>query len=174
MADEKTFINLEYLHLYNLHNLRALSCGVPSIETFANLEMLYVEGHNQMKKLLSLELLQNLQSLGSIQIKDCCLMEDIVLNDGNAVTTFSLPKLKYLRLEHLPELKSMFNTTATCISLKSIGVGECPKLKKLPFTRKNISPTLKRLRGEKKWYDAMEWDDPNWKIQLQDCFIDRK
>ncbi|XXG59697.1 hypothetical protein AAC387_Pa04g1735 [Persea americana] len=174
MADEKTLINLAYLHLYNLHNLRALSCGVPSIETFTNLEMLYVEGCNQMKKLLSLELLQNLQNLGSIQIKNCCLMEDIVATDGNAVTTFSLQKLKYLRLEHLPELKSMFNTTVTCPSLKSIGVGECPKLKKLPFTSKNLSPTLKRLRGEKKWWDAMEWDDPNLKIQLQDCFIDRK
>lgn len=173
MADEKTLIKLVYLHLYNLHNLRALSCGVPSIETFANLEMLYVERCNQMKTLLSIELLQNLQNLESIQIKNCCLMEDIVANDGNAVTTFSLPKLKYLRLEHLPELKSMFNTTVTCPSLESIGVGECPKLKKLPFTSKNLSPTLKRLRGEKKWWDAMEWDDPNLKIQLQDFFIDR-
>ena len=128
-----------------------------------------------MKSLFSLGQLKNLQNLEQLEIWDCALMEDVVADDRNALTTISLPKLRYIDIAWLPELKSIFKTTVTCYSLYSIEVFRCPKLKKLPFTTRNISLlTLERIYGNREWWDALEWDDPDVKAQLQDRFTDQK
>ncbi|XXG59708.1 hypothetical protein AAC387_Pa04g1743 [Persea americana] len=171
-AGDKTLLNLERLELSYLHSLRALSDGVPSIETFANLKHLSVGACKKMKNLLSLGLLRNLQALERIEIWSCVSMEDVVAGDWSALTTFSLPNLKSLSLQNLNELKSIFfKATVTCPSLESVVVGKCGKLKKLPFTSQNPSLTLKSLKGDKEWWDALEWDDPAVKIQLQERFV---
>ncbi|RWR91525.1 NB-ARC domain-containing protein [Cinnamomum micranthum f. kanehirae] len=165
----EAWANLEVLCLFRLPNLRAIFDGVGSIGAYVHLKRLVVGGCNQMKSLFSLGQLKNLQNLEKLEIWDCALMEDVVADDGNALTTISsLPKLGYVRIFDLPELKSIFKTTVTCYSLYFI---RCPKLKKLPFTTRNISlPTLESICGDREWWDALEWDDPDVKVQLQDRF----
>ncbi|RWR91522.1 putative disease resistance protein isoform X1 [Cinnamomum micranthum f. kanehirae] len=168
----EAWANLEVLCLFRLPNLRAIFDGVGSIGAYVHLKRLVVGGCNQMKSLFSLEQLKNLQNLEKLEIWDCALMEDVVADDANALTTISsLPKLGYVSILRLPELKSIFKTMVTCYSLYSIKVSRCPKLKKLPFTTRNISlPTLERIYGDREWWDALEWDDPDVKVQLQDRF----
>ncbi|XXG57981.1 hypothetical protein AAC387_Pa04g0413 [Persea americana] len=166
--------NLEVLCLFSLPNLRAIFDGDGSIEAYVNLKWLVVGDCSRMKSLFSLGQLKNLQNLEKLEIRDCALMEDVVADDRNVLTTISLPKLWYIDIIHLPELKSIFKTSVTCYSLYSIEVIRCPKLKKLPFTTRNISlPTLERIYGNREWWDALEWDDPDVEVQLQDRFTDR-
>ncbi|RWR91521.1 putative disease resistance protein isoform X1 [Cinnamomum micranthum f. kanehirae] len=169
----EAWANLEVLSLFRLPNLRAIFDGVGSIEAYVHLKRLAVGDCNQMKSLFSLGQLKTLQNLENLNIRDCALMENVVADDGNALTTMSsLPKLGYIHIRRLPELKSIFKTTVACYSLYSITVSGCPKLKKLPFTTRNISlPTLKRIYGDREWWDALEWGDPDVRVQLQDRFI---
>ncbi|KAJ8616920.1 hypothetical protein MRB53_013106 [Persea americana] len=167
--------DLEALCLLSLPNLRAIFDGDGSIEAYVHLKQLAVGDCSRMKSLFSLGQLKNLQNLEQLEIWDCALMEDVVADDRNALTTISLPKLRYIDIARLPELKSIFKTTVTCCSLYSIEVFGCPKLKKLPFTTRNISlPTLERILGNREWWDALEWDDPDVKAQLQDRFTDQR
>ncbi|KAJ8616934.1 hypothetical protein MRB53_013120 [Persea americana] len=166
--------DLEALCLLSLPNLRAIFDSDGSIEAYVHLKRLEVGHCSRMKSLFSLGQLKNLQNLEHLEIWDCALMEDVVADDRNALTTISLPKLRYIDIAWLPELKSIFKTTVTCYSLYSIEVFQCPKLKKLPFTTRNISlPTLERICGNREWWDALEWDDPDVKTQLQDRFTDQ-
>ncbi|XXG57977.1 hypothetical protein AAC387_Pa04g0409 [Persea americana] len=166
--------DLEELCLLSLPNLRAIFDGDGSIEAYVHLKRLVVGDCSRMKSLFSLGQLKNLQNLEQLEIWDCALMEDVVADDRNALTTISLPKLRYIDIAHLPELKSIFKKTVTCYSLYSIEVFRCPKLKKLPFTTRNISLlTLERIYGNREWWDALEWDDPDIKAQLQDRFTDQ-
>eukprot|EP00268_Persea_americana_P042549 TRINITY_DN4260_c0_g1_i4.p1 TRINITY_DN4260_c0_g1~~TRINITY_DN4260_c0_g1_i4.p1 ORF type:complete len:951 (-),score=124.63 TRINITY_DN4260_c0_g1_i4:435-3287(-) len=167
--------DLETLCLLSLPNLRAIFDGDGSIEACVHLKRLTVGDCSRMKSLFSLGQLKNLQNLEHLEIWDCALMEDVVADDRNVLTTISLPKLWYIDIIHLPELKSIFKKTVTCYSLYSIEVFRCPKLKKLPFTTRNISLlTLERIYGNREWWDALEWDDPDVKAQLQDRFTDQK
>ncbi|KAJ8616932.1 hypothetical protein MRB53_013118 [Persea americana] len=123
--------DLEALRLLSLPNLRAIFDGDGSIEAYVHLKRLAVGDCSRMKSLFSLGQLKNLQNLEELEIEDCALMEDVVTDDRNALTTISLPKLRYIDIAHLPELKSIFKKTVTCYSLYSIEVFRCPKLKKL-------------------------------------------
>ncbi|XXG57971.1 hypothetical protein AAC387_Pa04g0406 [Persea americana] len=112
--------DLETLCLLSLPNLRAIFDGDGSIEACVHLKRLTVGDCSRMKSLFSLGQLKNLQNLENLEIRDCALMEDVVADDRNALTTISLPKLRYIYIARLPELKSIFKKTVTCYSLYSI------------------------------------------------------
>ncbi|XXG57975.1 hypothetical protein AAC387_Pa04g0409 [Persea americana] len=86
--------DLEELCLLSLPNLRAIFDGDGSIEAYVHLKRLVVGDCSRMKSLFSLGQLKNLQNLEQLEIWDCALMEDVVADDRNALTTISLPKLR--------------------------------------------------------------------------------
>ncbi|KAL5715236.1 hypothetical protein ACHQM5_017083 [Ranunculus cassubicifolius] len=170
MAVENTLPCLERLVLRKLPILTALCDGVSS-GTFARLKTLHIHGCNGLRNLFSPELLPNIQGIEEIEVWNSILIEKIVKEEELTVSghdaTITLPRLRRLSLFSLPNLRSICSGVLICRSLMSIDVWDCRNLKKLPLSGVNLPFNLKRIRGSKRWWDALEWDHKNTKILLQ-------
>uniref|UniRef100_A0A2N9HK72 Disease resistance protein At4g27190-like leucine-rich repeats domain-containing protein n=1 Tax=Fagus sylvatica TaxID=28930 RepID=A0A2N9HK72_FAGSY len=90
-------------------------------------------------------------------------------------TKITLPRLKTLRLEALPELKSICSSSKVISwdSLKQILIQRCPKLKRLPLSLPLLNgqlsppPSLKKIEAEEEWWESLEWDSQDTKNVLQ-------
>ncbi|GLT90468.1 hypothetical protein SLE2022_083980 [Rubroshorea leprosula] len=185
--------NLEVLTLESLSGLRNVvkvektrASLAPSISlhTFSNLKHLTVYDCSKLKKLFPYELLQGqgLQNLELIEVKHCRGLEEIIgweeEEERNQTTTpiaITLPKLKKLDLQILPELKRIYleRGVMVCESLNSITISFCWKVKRIPFCLKReiaepSLPTVKYIyiSNPKEWWDSLEWENPYDKIVL--------
>ncbi|XP_027170330.1 disease resistance protein SUMM2-like [Coffea eugenioides] len=139
-------------------NLKRLPLFLPTIDgppyllpagTFSSLKELLISECHNMKQLFTVQLLQSLQNLEELYVKDCEGLEEIVA-DGNGVgqgggegtqltsseeatATVILPKLRQLRLDNLPQLKNICKAAMICDSIKKIIIDDCPNLKRLPL-----------------------------------------
>ncbi|GKV50334.1 hypothetical protein SLEP1_g57042 [Rubroshorea leprosula] len=187
VTSSSSFINnLELLWLRKLPNLSVV-VNVEGVEAtsphiFSNLKFFGMSECSTMKRLFSLELLQGLQNLEWITVKNCQQMEEIIgwegeeenhTADATTTTTFTLPKLRVLELRNLPELKRICPTRGVmvCDSLQLLEIKECPKLRKIPLVgnvRSSPPTALKRISIKpKELWESLEWDDPNAKNVLQ-------
>ncbi|KAK3197855.1 hypothetical protein Dsin_021270 [Dipteronia sinensis] len=97
---------------------------------------------------------------------------------SSAKITF--PKLKDLELMYLPELKSIYKGFMLCKSLRCITVLYCPMLKRLSLTlheendQTSAPAALKQIIGQEKWWESLEWDEPDAKATLQTLFYNVK
>ncbi|KAJ9673014.1 hypothetical protein PVL29_026336 [Vitis rotundifolia] len=67
-----------------------------------------------------------------------------------------------IEVDHLglPKLRSIYGRALPFPSLRYICVLQCPSLRKLPFdSNTRISKKLEKIRGEKEWWDGLEWED---------------
>ncbi|MBA0747022.1 hypothetical protein Gogos_009490 [Gossypium gossypioides] len=155
---------------------------------FSNLNDIHILDCPSIMTLLPHWLLPNLQNLEEITVTDCeKLVEIFAAEDeekgSDALIKFDLPKLRVLRLESLPELKSICSKTGVmvCDSLQLIDVDNCDKLKRIPpfvsFVGNeqpyaHAPPSLK-IESSIQWWDSLEWDDPNFKNVLQPLWQNR-
>ncbi|GLT90472.1 hypothetical protein SLE2022_084020 [Rubroshorea leprosula] len=185
--------NLEVLTLVGLPSLRNVvkvektrASLAPTISShiFSNLKQLSVCICSKLKKLFPCELLQGqgLQNLELIEVKHCYEMEEIIgweeEEEGNQTTIpilITLPKLRILKLESLPELKRICpeEGVMVCESLNSIDIYLCSKVKRIPLClgRENARPSLPAVKSiyifnPKKWWESLEWENPDDKIVL--------
>ncbi|GLT83867.1 hypothetical protein SLE2022_021340 [Rubroshorea leprosula] len=148
VTSSSSFINnLERLWLDKLPNLSVV-VNVEGVEAtsphiFSNLKFFHMRECSRMKRLFSFELLQGLQNLEEITVQNCQQMEEIIgwegveenyTADATTTTTFTLPKLRVLDLQNLPELKRICPTRGVmvCDSLQELQIEECPKLRRIP------------------------------------------
>ncbi|GKV46186.1 hypothetical protein SLEP1_g53191 [Rubroshorea leprosula] len=181
-----TFMNnLEQLSLLELDSLQDLvkvekTTASPALtispSIFSNLKHLTVWCCSRIKKLFPCELLQSqgLQNLELIKVISCDMMEEIIgwedEEEGNE-TVFTLPKLRRLHLESLPELKRIFPERGkmVCDSLNSIVVCDCLKVKRIPLCLVHNEqpighPALQEIKVYPEgWWESLEWDNPNAK-----------
>ncbi|XP_022734552.1 probable disease resistance protein At4g27220 [Durio zibethinus] len=159
---------LESLYLSALHNLKVL------VGTFSSLKKFHLLGCGKLKNLFSAKWL--LHNLEEITVRSCEEMEKIIVSEEEGMGTikYALPKLRILRLENLPELKSICskNGVMVCDSLQSIVIMDCPKLKRFPLylplldnldkEKPSPPPSLEEIYlGPKEWWESLEWDHPH-------------
>ncbi|XP_019177587.1 PREDICTED: disease resistance protein RPS2-like isoform X2 [Ipomoea nil] len=137
-----------------------------------------------MKK-LSQALLQNLKNLETLTVAYCEQLEEIIgggvgdEEEGIEGSSNTLPKLKLLRLEFLPELKSICNgREMICPSIERIIISHCKNIKRMPSifpiddaTRQPYLPSsFERIDfngDEKEWWESLEFHNPNAKHFLE-------
>ncbi|MBA0746761.1 hypothetical protein Gogos_009251, partial [Gossypium gossypioides] len=98
---------------------------------------------------------------------------------SDALIKFHLSKLRVLRLNKLPNLKSICSKSGVmvCDSLQVIKVfGDCDKLKRIPPFVPLVgngqpfayAPPSLTITSDTEWWVSLEWDDhPNFKNVLQ-------
>ncbi|XVF78136.1 hypothetical protein PTKIN_Ptkin14bG0105200 [Pterospermum kingtungense] len=194
------FQSLEKLSLISLPGLNELikvegfaSAGspvlAPTTATFSHLKTIYMTGCSNIKKLFPHWLLTNLRNLEEISVTNCeQLVEILTVEDdeenGTDKIKVYLPKLRRLRLESLPELKSICskNGVLVCDSLRQIHVNNCYKLKRIPpffplhgdgqpYT---YAPHSLKIESSGEWWESLEWDHPNFKNVLQPLWQDHR
>ncbi|KAG5224016.1 disease resistance protein [Salix suchowensis] len=149
---------------------------------FSRLKKFYCFECNNMKKLFPLELLSYLVNLEVIKVGVCEKMEEIIgttdeeSSTSNPITELTLPKLRYLELFGLPELKGICSAKLICNSLEEIVVRFCEKLKRMAISlpllengQPSPHPSLKKItaRPEEWWETVVEWEPPNAKEVLR-------
>ncbi|CDP16609.1 unnamed protein product [Coffea canephora] len=192
--------SIEDIEIFNCPNLKRLPSFLSTIDgppyllpagTFSSLRKLWISGCHNMKQLFTVQPLQNLQNLEILEVNDCEGLEEIAV-DGNGVgqgggegiqltssegatANVILPKLWWLRLTRLPQLKNIFKAAMICESIWSISIADCPNLKRLPWFLSTIDgppspPSTLEIRGEKEWWESLEWDNSYPKDALDPLF----
>ncbi|GLU15297.1 hypothetical protein SLE2022_317990 [Rubroshorea leprosula] len=176
---------LERLYINNSPNLSAL-VRVEGVATpqpvFSNLKSLLLHTCSGMRTLLPFELLHAFQNLEEIWISFCKQMEEIIASSDSDASfdIFNFPKLRKLRLDYLPQLKSICSGKGVmvCDSIEEITVRHCRKLQRIPFQLLLLDngqpappPHLREIniveRESKEWWESLEWDHPNAQNMLQ-------
>ncbi|GLT96076.1 hypothetical protein SLE2022_137250 [Rubroshorea leprosula] len=178
---------LQFLQLYKLHKLDGLfeanvmATSSPPPRAFSSLREVEIEECKKIKKLFpSWKLVECLQSLKDIWVKDCEEMEELIGSDpkeegGDTIKKLILPKLKYLSLKNLPALKSICSRRAVMVC-ESIEIYGCKGLRRMPLSLPLVDnaqlspPSIKNIlidRGELEWWEALQWDHPNAKDLLR-------
>ncbi|CAI9777620.1 unnamed protein product [Fraxinus pennsylvanica] len=105
------FQSLEKLQLDHLPNLIGLFKWEAVVHlppgTFSCLKELRIKGCGKIKKLFPQSLVRNFHNLRSLTVNDCIQMEEIIEDDNNEGADITLPMLKELTLDDLPQLKSI-------------------------------------------------------------------
>ncbi|GMY21242.1 disease resistance protein, partial [Fagus crenata] len=156
---ELSYIDSEEL-LQNQHRAR-LSFKLTNIQTksrFQNLRSLKVEGSGSLKYLLSSSMARVMEQLKHLSVKDCKVMEEILLTEDlgeeeEIIPIVLFPRLNFLELKDLPVLKRFcVGSNIKFPSLNYLQIKQCPKLKSFilkPFSSDIIvSKELKEMNSE--------------------------
>ena len=125
-----------------------------------------------MKYLLSCgDFIQTLPNLEVIKVTDCENLEKLFNNESgqNISPDPMVPKLRILQLVNLPKFKTLCRHKETWPCLEQVEVRDCKGLRRLPLTNQNVG-TIKEIKGESEWWDALEWDDDQTKTSLLPFF----
>lgn len=151
--------NLQELHLVDLPELRHIwNRDLPGILDFGNLKRLKVHNCSSLRNMFSPSMVSGLVQLERIGIRNCALMDEIVVNKGTeAETEVMFHKLKHLALVCLPRLAS-FHLGYCAIKLPSLEcvlVQECPQMK--TFSQGVVSTPKLRKVVQKEFGDSVHW-----------------
>ncbi|KAL3748418.1 hypothetical protein ACJRO7_009628 [Eucalyptus globulus] len=181
------FPNLRGIEVFCCENMEEIIRGPPPymLVEEISLKWLQVENCHNMRKLIPPEWLLHLRNLEGICATGCKGMVEMISRVGQdqegSITTpvnnipsssqssISLPKLKYLWLFNLPQLKSICEVPITCNSMEYLMVFKCPELNNIPlqlrFRDIEDLPYLE-VECEDKW-KTLIWDHPDAQALLQ-------
>ncbi|KAM3746949.1 hypothetical protein ACB098_05G001600 [Castanea mollissima] len=139
---------------------------------FLKLKSIEVRGSSEMKYLLSCgDIIQTLPNLEEIKVSFCWALEELFNYDSgkNMAPDPVVPKLRTLQLEDLFSLRALGRHEEIWPCLEEVTVFRCNCLRRLPFSIQNTG-TIKEIKGELEWWDALLWDDDETKTSLLPYF----
>ncbi|KAM3744342.1 hypothetical protein ACB098_06G045900 [Castanea mollissima] len=168
--------NLEVLELFAVSGLQSISelAGHLGLR-FHKLKSIELRGCSEMKYLISCGAsIQTLPNLEVIRIRRCDNIDELFNCDSgqNRTSDPVVPNLRKLVLEHLPKLITLCRHEETWPCLEQVEVVRCKHLRRLPLTNQNAG-TMKEIKGDSQWWDALEWDDDQTKSSLLPFFHPR-
>ncbi|XP_028118501.1 probable disease resistance protein At4g27220 [Camellia sinensis] len=167
--EKVAFPSLEELKLHGFQSMNEIWCNQLQTDSFNKLIKLYVSNCGSLKNLFSLFMARYLVHLKELVIRKCLMMEEVVAKEEDKegrINRTPLPKLEYLKLKDLPELKSFCHVTHVweLPLVENITVLNCPEMK--TFSPGVIcTPKLQRVfvqEGRVKWYPGREGEDWLW------------
>ncbi|KAD4179521.1 hypothetical protein E3N88_28112 [Mikania micrantha] len=160
--------NMERLDAKNLPNLESFWHGNVQHGSLSKLRILVLVKCPKLTTVFSDTMVHQLQELEHLEIQDCCGVKEIVRfsQEGGLCV---IPKLTTLILCKLPSLRKLCSTLVR-ISLRTLKMYDCPKLKEFPFDV-DSARTLQKIEIEKKWWEELRWSDSELKEQLEPCCI---
>lgn len=113
--------------------------------------------------------LYELPGLRGLSVEDCDSLKEFELERRGC-----FPKLEKLTLQNLKALESLQSSSGglgegALPMLKSFTVKKCEKLKTLPLGWDKLK-CLEEIRGERDWWNAIQWQDVNLKTYLETKF----
>ncbi|XP_029127509.1 disease resistance protein At4g27190 isoform X2 [Cajanus cajan] len=160
LHDEHALPNLEFLSVFYMKNLRSI-CESPE-HSFLHLKSIALHTCPMLTTIFTLESLYNLPLLEEIIIEDCPKVTTLISHDSPEQKTMAfLPRLRMITLLYLPELVNIFNGLHVEQALEKMVFYYCPKLQSLSKWELS-SKSLKIIKGENKWWEALKWNVAEW------------
>ncbi|KAM3270963.1 disease resistance protein like [Capsicum chacoense] len=91
-------------------------------------------------------------------------------SDQATLINSEIPRVRKLLLYELPELGTLGEPQSMWEHLEELTVIDCDGLRKLALSIQ-ASENIKIIEGESEWWRQLEWDDDNFKSNLEHCFI---
>ncbi|XP_047959972.1 disease resistance protein SUMM2-like [Salvia hispanica] len=149
--------NLEAIHISGCEEIEEIF--ETSSLTLPRLKIIRLSVLPRLRKVGILSSAPNLKDIG---IRECEEIEEIFEDEGTGSLT--LPKLKKLKLEELPKLKSLCMGTAPiiCNSVEAIFIKKCPRLiSKLPVVVDAAVPRRCQIAVNPELWESLKSDNPN-------------
>ena len=163
--------SLEYLYIYYMKSLRSIWEGSIQQNSLFLLKSLTLRTCPQLTTIFTQGLLDNLCNLEELKVEDCPSVESIVSCGDSAKhrTSYFLPNLKKISLHYMPGLVSISSGLHIAQQLEWLSLYNCPNLKN-PFIDEVSSQDLKKIKGERSWWEALEWSN-NCPGYLDEIFV---
>ncbi|KAJ0043600.1 hypothetical protein Pint_19171 [Pistacia integerrima] len=146
IREPSSFYGLHKITLSNCYCLRDLTW----IAFIPNLKFLSIHSCDAMKEII------NVEKLGEV----LGMMSDLI----------PFQKLQFLSLSLAKNLKSIFGKALPFPHLKEIYVCHCPKLMKLPLDANSAKEHKIVIKGEKEWWNNLQWEDEATLNAFLPCF----
>ena len=145
------FPHLKHLHIHGVDNLKRIWDDQLPQDSFSKLKVVQIESCGGLLNIFPSCVLKMSQSLYKLIVRDCISLKEIIAKDINGVLlkttpTFVFPKLTFLSLARLLELRSLYigAHTSQWPLLEILRVLECDKLNVFAFE----TPTFKQRHHE--------------------------
>ncbi|KAH0641475.1 hypothetical protein KY289_032449 [Solanum tuberosum] len=160
--------NLEYLRFFSVDHLKSVSgFGHFLGLRFSKLRRLDVSFCPRVTCLFGGVFSAIPKHLEEIEILGCV---ELVVLCGGSLANSETPRVRKLSLRNLPKLATFGEAQSMWEHLEELEVVRCNGIRKLPLSIQT-SKNIKIIRGEsQEWWSQLEWDDDNFKSNLQHCF----
>ncbi|KAK7359139.1 hypothetical protein VNO77_01086 [Canavalia gladiata] len=167
--------NLEFLSVFYMKNLRSICKEIPRMSPvfLHSLKTITLHTCPMLTTIFTSSFIDNLSLLEELIVEDCSKLTTLVnLDSIEHETKYFLPRLKMISLLYLPELVSIFNGLPVGLGLEKMGFYCCPKLRSLSKAELS-SKSLWVIKGEKKWWEALKWNEAEWEDADMLEFLDQ-
>ncbi|KAF3663479.1 putative disease resistance protein-like [Capsicum annuum] len=110
--------------------------------------------------------------LEEITIRYCRDLVDLFVqcnsSDQATLINSEIPRVRKLTLYDLAELRTLGQPQSMWEHLEELIVSDCDGLRKLPLSIQT-SKNIKIIKGTSEWWSQLEWDDGNFKSNLEHC-----
>ncbi|XP_057420987.1 disease resistance protein RPS2-like [Lotus japonicus] len=170
VVDTNDCLVLESLNVFYMKNLRSICEGTP----LHCLKSLRLHTCPMLTTIFSLSFIHSLSVLEELIIEDCPKVTTLIshhLSEHEA--HIFLPRLRMISLLYLPALVSIFNGFHVEHGLEKMGFYYCPKLQTLSKSELSSKRSLRVIKGESKWWEALKWNEAEWGCADQPSFLDQ-